>query len=425
MFKKIIHTFGVNAFSAILNMVVAILLSQFLGPGGKGNQSIIITTVSFILVFSNLVGGATIVYLAPRYKSILLVLPSYVWTLLMSLGSYFILRLTGLVESKYIIHVCILAVIYSFTSIHSNMLIGQQRIKSSNNLVTLQSILLVVSLLVLFMIFKLLSINSYIIALYLSMGSSMILSAFLIKSSFKEIDFKNFSQYKPVVKQMFVFGFQNQIAHITQLLSFRLSYYMLKDYVGIASVGIYSNGISIAESIWMVAKSMSLVQYSWISNSNNREDSARITLLLVKAGFFASLLFLIPLLLLPVEAYVFIFGKGFAEVKPVIVTLLPGVLIYNISILLGHYFSGTGRYSINSRISAIGLVVSVILYFTLIPLLNIKGAGIATSVSYLFTSILFLWYFARENKNWYHDIVPKRQDFNMIITEFKSALKIK
>ena len=200
---------------------------------------------------------------------------------------------------------------------------------------------------------------------------------------------------------------------------------MLKDYVGIASVGIYSNGISIAESIWMVAKSMSLVQYSWISNSDNREDSARITLLLVKAGFFASLLFLIPLLLLPVEAYVFIFGKGFAEVKPVIVTLLPGVLIYNISILLGHYFSGTGRYSINSRISAIGLVVSVILYFTLIPLLNIKGAGIATSISYLFTSILFLWYFARENKNWYHDIVPKRQDFTTIVTEFKSALKIK
>lgn len=421
MLKKIIHTFGINAFSAALNMGVAILLSQFLGPSGKGNQSLILTTISFILIFSNLVGGATIVYLVPRYKSILLIIPSYLWTVLMSLVSYFILKITGLIESKYIIHVCILAIIYSVSSIHSNVLIGKQKIKESNNLVLLQSVSLVVCLLVSFIVLRIFFINSYITALYISMGLSMVISTFLISASFKEIDLKNYKPYLPVMKQMFTFGFQNQVAHITQMLSFRLSYYVIEEYIGIAAVGVYSNGISIAESIWMVAKSMSLVQYSFISNSTNRDESARITLLLVKAGLFASLLLLIPLILIPVEAYVFIFGQGFAGIKPVIISLLPGVLIYNVSILFGHYFSGTGRYSINGKISAIGLIVSVILYFTLIPMFAIRGAGIATSLSYLFTSALFLWYFARENRNWRTYLIPRWNDFALVITELKKA----
>ena len=423
MLKKIIHTFGITAFSAVLNLVVAVLLSQYLGPTGKGSQSLILTTISFILIFSNLVGGATIVYLIPRFETILLIVPSYLWTVLMSLVSFFILKLTGLIESKYIVHVCILAIIYSVTSIHSNILIGKQKIKESNNLVLLQTVLLVVCLLVSFIAFRMFTINSYITALYISMGSSMLISTFLISASYKEISLNNYTQYIPVVKQMFTFGFQNQIAHITQMLSFRLSFYVIEEYVGIAAVGVYSNGISIAESIWMVAKSMSLVQYSYISNSTNREESARITLLLVKAGLFASLLLIIPLLLIPVEAYVFIFGQGFSDIKPVIITLLPGILIYNFSILFGHYFSGTGRYYMNGRISAIGLAVSVILYFTLIPLFSIKGAGLATSLSYIFTSLLFFWYFARENQNWRIYLLPKKNDIKLIIAELKNATK--
>jgi len=224
---------------------------------------------------------------------------------------------------------------------------------------------------------------------------------------------------------MFKYGFQNQVAHITQMLSFRLSYYVLDEYKGAAAVGVYGNGISLAESIWLVAKSMSLVQYSWVSNSTDRKASAQITVKLVKGGVILSLLMMIPLLILPVSGYTFIFGPGFAGVKPVIWSLLPGVLIYNLSILFGHYFSGTGRYYINTTISSAGLVVSAILYFTFIPMYSITGAGIATSLSYIFTSALFLWYFAREYKGWYKEIVPGKNDFIMVIKEFRKSLSFR
>jgi O-antigen/teichoic acid export membrane protein len=172
----------------------------------------------------------------------------------------------------------------------------------------------------------------------------MLLSLYYTPKVVLELSEISTTEMKNSVSHLFRFGIQNQVAHITQLLSFRLSYYILSDYQGVPAVGVFSNGISIAESIWIIAKSMAMVQYSWISNTSDRISSAKKTLQFVKLGLVFSLIILLPLLLIPVSAYVFIFGQGFAGIKPVIWTLVPGVLFYNVSILVGHYYSGTGRY---------------------------------------------------------------------------------
>jgi O-antigen/teichoic acid export membrane protein len=101
----------------------------------------------------------------------------------------------------------------------------------------------------------------------------------------------------------------------------------------------------------------------------------------------------------------------------VIWTLAVGVMVYNFSILTGHYFSGTGRYQINAMASSLGLVVSVILYFSLIPKFSMAGAGWATSLSYLITTIILMTLFNNENKYWYKDLMPSREDITQIRSE--------
>jgi O-antigen/teichoic acid export membrane protein len=213
------------------------------------------------------------------------------------------------------------------------------------------------------------------------------------------------------------------VAHITQMLSFRLSYYVLDHYHGEAAVGVYSNGISLAESIWLISKSISMVQYARISNMPDRQESARLTVRLIKFSVAASLIVLLPLMLLPSSFYIFIFGDGFAETRLVIWTLAFGVLVYNFSILTGHYFSGTGRYYINAISSSLGLIASIILYYTLIPAFGMAGAGWATSLSYLITTIILMTVFNKENKNWYKDLMPTISDFNKIRAELKNILR--
>jgi O-antigen/teichoic acid export membrane protein len=303
------------------------------------------------------------------------------------------------------------------------VLIGKQKIKESNHLVMIQTLALILSLLLAFMVFRYNNVDSYIYSLYVSIGASMIVSIIYTRRFVAGLKMHTIKEYIPVIMQMFRYGFQNQVAHITQMLSFRMSFYILESYKGLAALGVYSNGISIAESIWLVAKSMSLVQYSWVSNSEDRQASARLTIQLSKIGVLLSLLLILPLLLLPVSGYTFIFGKEFSGVKPVIWMLLPGVLIYNFSILFGHYYSGTGRYRVNTIISSIGLVVSLILYYTLIPIYSINGAGIATSISYFVTTTLFLWYFSKEYKGWTREMIPSRNDFNTVMSEIRKAVK--
>lgn len=414
MLNKILNTFGTRAISAVINFLIAIVISQSLGPDGKGEQGIIIATIAFVLVFSNLVGGATLVYMVPRYKFSLLLLPSYFWSVIISLGAFLFLRTTNFVEPWVIIHICALSVLNSFTNINSTLLIGREKIKASNLISLAQPIIVIVSLLVYFLVLNEKSISAYIHSLYFAFGGSLLISLIYVHKTFGRIHFHPIGAYFVVIRELFRLGFMNQLAHISQVMSFRLSFYFLDGYHGDASVGIYSNGIQIMESIWLISKSISLVQYARIANTDDLKYSQELSVKLVKVGFFISLVFIIPLLLFPESFYLFIFGKGFAGVKEVIWLLAPGVLLYNFSIILGHYFSGIGKYHINTIASSIGLVVSLILFSLLIPQYNIVGAGIATSISYAVTSLVLLIIFMRESKIGGSAFLPSADDLSVL-----------
>jgi O-antigen/teichoic acid export membrane protein len=423
LFNKILNTFGARALAAVINLAIAVVLSRYLGPEGKGIQSLILTTITFVLVFANLVGGATLVYLVPRHSPSLLLLPSYLWTILVALASYIVLLLFPLVDPSYSLHICLLSVLNSIAAVNTSILIGKEKINASNLVSLVQPITLVISLLAFFSLPFEHNVSQYIWSLYISFGISALVSFIYYSKYCGRLKIHRISEYWKITVEMMRFGVLNQVAHITQMLSFRLSYYVLDHYHGEAAVGVYSNGISLAESIWLIAKSISLVQYARISNTGIREEAATLTARLIKFSLAASLVILIPLMFMPSSFYVFIFGNGFSETRFVIWTLAAGVMVYNISILIGHYFSGTGRYGINAVTSSIGLVVSVILYFTMIPRYGMAGAGWATSISYLFTTIILLIFFGRENKNWSRELVPTRGDFKRFKVEVEGMLR--
>lgn len=425
MFGKILNTFGARALSAVINLLIAIILSQYLGPAGKGIQSLIITTITFVLVFANLVGGATLVYLVPRYAPSLLILPSYLWTILVSMVSYFVLLLFPVVEEAFILHICVLSTLNSFVAINTSILIGREKISTSNLISLIQPFILIISLLIFFTIKDEPGILDYIYSLYFSFGLSVLVSFAYYNKYCGRISLHSLKEYRQIAIEMARYGILNQVAHITQMLSFRLSYYVLDHYHGEAAVGVYSNGISLAESIWLIAKSISMVQYARIANIDDRIEAAKLTVRLIKFSLAASLIILIPLMLLPSSFYVFIFGDGFSGTRMVIWTLSVGVLVYNFSILTGHYFSGTGRYQVNAIASSLGLVASVILYFTLIPKFSLAGAGWATSISYLITTIILMTLFNKENKYWYKDLMPSRGDIAQIRAELINIMQKK
>jgi O-antigen/teichoic acid export membrane protein len=405
LIRKIINTIGTRAFSAILNLLIAILISQYLGTIGKGQQGLIIATITYILVFSNLIGGSTLVYFAPRYRIRALLLPSYLWSILMSIAFYFILQVSQLIDEAFILDICLLSVLSSFISIHTNLLIGLEKVKTANLLGILQP-LIVVILLVFFIGGTKINIDSYFIALFISFLCVFILSILFLKKHSKEL-IRNSHPFLKLIKEMFRLGILNQLAHIFQLLSFRMSYYWLGQVYSEAEVGIFSNGTSLIESVWLISRSISLVQYSRIVNMTDKKEAQKLTLDLSKLSFVISFIILIPMILLPSSFYEFIFGAGFGGIRLVIQALAPGVLFLNLNIIISHYFSGIGKYQLNSIASFAGLVIAIPLFSWMIPAYGLWGAGLASSISYIFTSLIILEFFKKESSMKWGDLFNK------------------
>jgi Na+-driven multidrug efflux pump len=102
-------------------------------------------------------------------------------------------------------------------------------------------------------------------------------------------------------------------------------------------------------------------------------------------------------------------------------------LFFNIALIGGHYFSGTGKYHINTIASFIGLLISVLLFSFMIPQMGMIGAGLATSISYTITSIVVIVFFVRESKQKAWAFIPGPQDFKefkVILLDLVKKLKV-
>jgi O-antigen/teichoic acid export membrane protein len=423
--NKIFSTFSIKLASAIFNLLIAIVVSRYLGAAGKGEQSLVLTTISFILIFENIAGGAVLVYLGSRFKTSVLISLSYLWSVLIGIAFYFILLQFEIVKTEFVFAVCLLSVINSFAANNANILLGKEKINSSNWVNFIQPFFTLISLLFFVVSYKETSVYSYINSLYIAYISAFFLSLFLLFKANVGDNTSKENSWLLTLKTMFALGFYNQLSHITSLLNMRLSYYLLEKYQSTETLGIYSNGVSLTEAIWMVSGSMAMVQYSKIANSDNKQYSQQLTVNMTKISLLVTVVILIPMLLLPSAFYSFIFGKDFTNINHIMICLAPGVVFYNFALLIGHYFSGTGRYYINTTASAAGLFITLILSFVAIPMWGFYGAALVSSVSYIVVSATVIIFFYKESKIGFSQMIPDKNDLKLYFLEIKNFVNKK
>lgn len=420
MVRKILGNFGVRLLSAIMNLMIAIVVSQYIGATGKGEQSLVLTMIAIVTIFDNMVGGASIVYLTNKLRIRELFFSAYLWTILVSVACYFILLYVELVPAKFILSVLILSAISSIVSIHSSILLGKENLKSFNLLSFLVPLLTLSALLLQFTLNWNRTAEAYVYALYLAYGVTLLISILLIAKHVRKDSVFQLSSTWSTFKSLFYYGFQNQLAHVFQLLSFRISYFFLERDCGEAEVGIYSNAVSVIESIWMISTSISLWQYAKISNSTDVNYTKNITEQLTKYGLLTAFVALTVLLFIPSEFYSWLFGKEFHGLNELMFYLAPGIWVFNYALIIGHYFSGHGKYYVNAIASGIGLVITCLAAYYFIPTLKIQGAAITASLSYFVTSLVVILYFRKEGANFV--VFPSIGELKSTLGQLKQQL---
>ena len=420
MFKKILNTFGTKILAAALNLLIVIIISQTLGDTGSGTQSLVLTSITFILIFSEIVCGASIVYLAPRHSFKKILVASVIWSGLIAIVMGFCIRLFyPKLDQDLVLHVAILSFISSLSNINFRLLVGKEEIQKANYNTLLQPVILTLTLVVYYIILKRTDIYGYIIGLYAAYGGTFLLGVWMLRKEYANLRHDKDKEYGPVLKDLFKYGFLNQTGHFVQFFNLRLSYYLLDSYIGRGQVGVFSRSVSLAEAIWIISNSIALVQYARIANADDRAYSQKLTLDLSKICLVISALAVIVLALLPPQVYTFVFGPEFGEMAGIIRILAPGVLFYCIFLILGHYYSGIGRYQMNTFAALCGLAVTCILGFTLIPRYDVTGAAITSAVSYTMNAVFLFVFFLKESHFKGSDFILRKSEVQNYIAELK------
>jgi O-antigen/teichoic acid export membrane protein len=419
MFKKIVSTFGIKVLIAILNLVIVIVLSHYIGASGKGEASLIVISMVMMMLFCDLLGGATLIYLVPRYNIFLLFFLSNVWSVLVTTAAFFALQLFSSMSSAMILQVCLLSLLSSFLSTNLNILLGKERIMVYNLISLLQSAFtLIVVYLLLSRVFQP-DVYSYIWALYIAMGLCFVISTVFLIPYLRNSSLENMKKF---AFEFLKIGFTNQTSQIIKFLSFRVSYYMLIKYAGASVLGVFSNGTSLIESLLLISNSFVSILYPKISNSFNKKYSQLLTQQMTKMSIAFCILAMMPLVMIPSEFWVWLFGNEFNGVRKAIVLLSPGIVFYNISIVIGHYFSGLGRYRINTLAYFLGLTVVAVLSILVIPKYGIKEAGIISSLSYIVTAVFYMVYFSRDAKIKVRQLLPMPSDIGWFWKRIKTRM---
>jgi len=405
MIRPVVGTVLSRVVMAVVNLLVIVAAGQALGAEGLGTISLIVLGITIILLFTHIVGGGGLVYLIPRYGVRPLLAPSYAWVLLCAVLAYLVQQFIPLVPSEFVIHIVILASLQGLNSIHLGILLGRERIGLLNRIMVVQSIVQLAAFALLLGMGRA-SVMDYVLATYFAHGCTVVISGSFALQRLES------SQMRPagVLKALFHQGTLAQGANILQLLNYRFAYYLIEHFRGRAALGIFSVTTQLAESTWLVPKSIGGVLYSKVSNLVEAERQRDLTVILLKVSVAVALVSCTALLLVPDGVYTWIFGPEISGLRPILVRMAPGLVAMSASQVLSHYLSGTGRIKHNTIGSGIGLVITVLVGFWLIPASGLEGAAITASLAYGLSVCYQLIVFRRVTGISWAELIPHSGD---------------
>lgn len=396
MLSNLLRTVGIRIATAVISLLIVVVSGQMLGAEVLGEISLFIVAVTIINLVGGFAGGAALVYLIPRNRLLGLFMISQLWAGISGLFTTCFLFLIGAFPQNLVWHVMLLGIVGSLNQNNLSVLLANQRIKAHNLLTLLQSVLMIGFLMGFTFLYKIDTILAYILSMYASYLPVLFLS-WMLAGKGTQTGKVSPSQ---ALKVLFGYGSLVQVSSILALLTYRLTYYYTEAWLGFAALGLLSVAAQISEAVWILPKSIALVQFSKISNLKNDADSAHLTLFLGVITSVFTLLALSVLVFLPDQVYTFIFGKDFYGVGAVVRIFAPGIFAMSLNIILSHYFSGTGKIIFNLVGSAIGLLTVAICGSIFIKNGNISHAAMVSTFGYAVNFIfawLCFWWITRRN----------------------------
>ena len=382
-------------------LATSVVIARTLGPEFKGIYSLTLLSSGMVIIISNLGLNGAITYFAAsqKFTGKQLFLLSLVGGIILSIiGSvlfflayniFFIHNILADVNPTLILWVMLALPMSLVTSFLSSLLLGQQRMVSFN-LVNITNILTNLG-------FQILSsllnggLSGAIIAWIAASGVELLLALWYVRH---DINLR-FRELNDILTPTLSYGGRSYISNLLQFFNYRLDSYLVNFFSGAAAVGQYTTSVSVAELLWYLPNAVSGALFPKVSSvykgTANRltPQACRQTVLLV---FIGALIFS----LVGGWVIVWFYGEAFRPAIVPFLWLLPGMIGLSIAKIVSADLSGRGKPQYSAYTAGVTVVLTVILDVLLIPTYNIRGAAIASSISYITSGSLSVFLFFHE-----------------------------
>jgi O-antigen/teichoic acid export membrane protein len=233
-----------------------------------------------------------------------------------------------------------------------------------------------------------------------------------------EIDF-NLSLKTDLVP-FFKYIFPVYISIIINSLNYRLDLWLISFFEGSnsygnAQVGLYSLAVNFSLFILLYSRLISSVLMPYLSE-NDDVQRRKYFAIYSRIIFTTVSVFIVLLILFGESLIVFVYGDAFSDSARPFKILLAGMLFTSMSQLFNTMLFSKGSNKIAIVANSGGLIVTLVLDVLLIPRYGSVGAAVATSFSYFFIFIIYLYYLlAKERIRMAELFLVKKTDFVQLL----------
>ena len=428
MFKKILGTGATRVVNVMTQLATLIMGTKCLGAAEWGKAFVAQTDITFLLIGIELIAGSGLVYFTPRKKLSTLMTISYGWIafvmliylLLFSILHFFPNFYHTIVPEGYAWLVLVMTFIYSLHEFNLNHFLGKEKVATYNWLFLIQILTQVTMMAILIFALDIRTAKALLYSQLCGYSLATIIGWILL---FPTLQREDKEPIRSNLKEMLHYGAFMQLSTLVSTLNKRLSLYLLNSNCSEQQIGVYASGTQVTEGVNIVGQSIGLVEFSALSNTEDQRRSTQLTLRFMKFSVLLTFAALLVICLLPITFFEWIFSGEFGDVHSVILLMAPGIVFFSAYTILANYYSGTGQPKYNLYASLIGLSVTLIAAFILIPWLGIRGAAITASLTYMALFVYHWIVFHKKTGSKLNQLIPNRKDWKWVKDEIGAILK--
>jgi O-antigen/teichoic acid export membrane protein len=403
-----------------LALLSSVIIARALGPDGTGVYTLAILFPILILTFANLgLGPATVYYIAQEKYSVRevfgnnIVLSAIIGVVATLLGLVLVIVFPAWifpeVARSYLVLALILVPLYLFSQQYvSQILLGARRIKEFNAVSVADKFLFLLCVFV-----ATVGLGLGIAgAIWASILSSLVLCFVLFFWLRRIAGGVRFRLNLAYIRDGLRYGVKAHLGNIIGFLNYRIEVFLLGAFLPASAVGFYAVAVGLAEKLWFVSESASIVLFPTVSAEKDEQERKTFTPLVSRTILLITAIGAVALLLVSQWIIVFLYSEEYLPTVQLFRILLPGIVFLSVGRILANDIAGRGRPLLNTYVGGIGVVVQIGLNLAWIPRFGALGSAWATTISYGIILVARLWLYMKLSGNSLTKvIVPQSSDW--------------